>query len=72
VTDNGVGISSNNLENIFNPYFSEHKGKESTHLGLGLYICQEVIHAHGGEIGVLINSDGGTTFWFKLPIAEIK
>jgi signal transduction histidine kinase len=68
VTDDGVGINYNNLENIFNPYFSGNKNKESTNLGLGLYICQEIIHAHGGQIGVFVSSDRGTTFWFILPV----
>jgi two-component system phosphate regulon sensor histidine kinase PhoR len=39
-------------------------------LGLGLYICSEIVKAHGGQIGVEPNPGGGSTFWFRIPKAR--
>lgn len=39
-------------------------------LGLGLYISSEIVKAHGGEIGVNQNPQGGSTFWFRIPKAR--
>ena len=39
-------------------------------LGLGLYICHEIVKAHKGEIGVEANPEGGSIFWFTLPRGE--
>ena len=36
--------------------------------GLGLSIAKYLVEAHGGEIGLLSPSDGGTTAWFSLPL----
>lgn len=43
--------------------------KKKRGLGLGLYVSAEIVHAHGGDIGVRPNPDGGSTFWFTLPVA---
>jgi two-component system phosphate regulon sensor histidine kinase PhoR len=37
-------------------------------LGLGLYISSEIVRAHGGHIGVVPNPEGGSIFWFTLPL----
>ncbi|MEM9220274.1 MAG: DUF3365 domain-containing protein [Cyanobacteria bacterium P01_F01_bin.150] len=36
--------------------------------GLGLYICRQIIDAHGGNIGLETANDGGAIFWFTLPV----
>jgi signal transduction histidine kinase len=66
--DNGIGISAEQSQNLFNLYF---RGQGSHHLkgiGLGLYLCRQIVEAHGGEIGVTSAPQRGATFWFKLPV----
>nr|MCU0533956.1 ATP-binding protein [Hydrococcus sp. Prado102] len=55
------------------PYTREAKASKKTglgaDLGLGLYICQQIIEAHRGEIGVENHLQKGAKFWFTLPLA---
>ncbi|MEO0987172.1 MAG: HAMP domain-containing sensor histidine kinase [Cyanobacteria bacterium J06639_14] len=53
---------------IFNRYTRGLNRRQPLHLGLGLYICQQIIEAHGGQIGVDSELNKGTTFWFTLPL----
>ncbi|HEY9300417.1 MAG TPA: hybrid sensor histidine kinase/response regulator [Phormidium sp.] len=68
VADNGVGISKEQCKNIFDLYFQGSQKRQSVGLGLGLYLCQHIIQAHGGAIGVESELGIGTTFWFTLPL----
>ena len=68
VSDNGVGISQQQSDRLFDLYFRGASIRNSVSLGLGLYLCKQIIHAHGGEIGVNSALDAGATFWFTLPI----
>jgi PAS domain S-box-containing protein len=70
VIDKGAGIPAKNLPSLFDRYYRvDHGGNGYTGLGLGLYICSEIIKKHNGTI--LVDSDlgKGSTFWFTLPIA---
>ena len=69
VSDNGVGISQQQSDRLFDLYFRGVSIRNSVSLGLGLYLCKQIIHAHGGEIGVNSALDAGATFWFTLPIS---
>ncbi|MBW4562438.1 MAG: PAS domain-containing sensor histidine kinase [Mojavia pulchra JT2-VF2] len=69
VSDNGVGISQQQSERLFDLYFQASNSRNSVSLGLGLYLCKQIIHAHGGEIGVNSALGTGATFWFTLPIS---
>ncbi|GAB4371920.1 MAG: hypothetical protein Kow00121_13810 [Elainellaceae cyanobacterium] len=69
VTDNGVGIRPEQRDKLFDPYFRGNQKSKSVGLGLGLYLCRQIIEAHGGEIGVESQLGEGTTFWFTLPIS---
>ena len=69
VSDNGVGISQQQSDRLFDLYFRGASIRNSVSLGLGLYLCKQIIHAHGGEIGVNSTLDAGATFWFTLPIS---
>jgi PAS domain S-box-containing protein len=68
VSDNGVGISQQQSARLFDLYFRGASIRNSVSLGLGLYLCKQIINAHGGEIGVNSALDPGATFWFTLPI----
>lgn len=70
VTDNGVGISPEQCNRLFDPYFRGSAKSKSIGLGLGLYLCQQIIQAHGGKIGVKSKPGQGTVFWFTLPIPK--
>ena len=69
VSDNGVGISQQQSDRLFDLYFRGANIRNSVSLGLGLYLCKQIINAHGGEIGVNSALDAGATFWFRLPIS---
>lgn len=67
VTDSGPGISPELIPHLFDRYYHvENRDFQNTGLGLGLYICAEIVRRHGGEIGVESGLGKGSTFWFTL------
>ncbi len=68
VTDKGLGISPEKVPYLFDRYYQvENKGSKYSGLGLGLFICAEIIKRHNGKIGVNSIPEVGSTFWFSLP-----
>lgn len=69
VSDNGEGLQTDDVDNIFERFYSKSEGKklEQRGIGLGLAICKSIVVAHGGEIIAYNNSNGGATFEFKIP-----
>jgi PAS domain S-box-containing protein len=65
VADTGPGIPSDQLERIFQPFFSTRLGKGGT--GLGLSISYNIVRRHGGEIRVVSLPNEGTQFIVELP-----
>lgn len=64
ISDTGVGIPKDVLDNIFNPFFTT----KSSGTGLGLAITHRIIKMHSGEIEVKSEEGVGTTFIIKLPL----
>ena len=74
ITDHGPGISDEQKTNLFNAFSrgEEELTSRSGGLGLGLYICSQIIKLHGGTIGVISKVGEGSTFYFELPTGEVK
>lgn len=66
IADTGVGIREENLDRIFDSFFTT-KG-EVKGVGLGLSVCYGFIKDHGGDIAVESKEDVGTTFTITLPV----
>jgi signal transduction histidine kinase len=66
VSDNGPGISSGNIERVFEPFFTTARERGGT--GLGLAIIRALLKAHGGDIA-LAPSARGASFRLRLPLA---
>ena len=70
VTDEGKGISENDLKNIFQPFYRTEDSKAVTGFGVGLPLVHRIIKMHKGEIKVNSVVGKGTTVLIQLPIAE--
>ena len=72
VRDEGIGISEEDQEAIFESFYRIDSGlKRSTQgAGLGLYLVKAIVQAMGGEVWVESEPGRGSTFFFTLPIAE--
>ncbi len=66
ISDTGAGIPGDDLENIFDPYYTT----KSSGTGLGLAIVHRIVEAHGGEIRVRSEAGRGTTFIILLPVSD--
>jgi len=64
--DNGIGISSEDQNRVFAPFFTTKEPGKGT--GLGLSICNNVISAHNGKISLESRIGNGTRFVVSLPI----
>jgi signal transduction histidine kinase len=68
VEDHGPGIAEEHLGHLFERFYRVPETRVANHgTGLGLYIVQEIIHGHGGEITVSSLVSQGTTFTITLP-----
>jgi len=68
VADDGVGMTTEQCDRLFELYTRGTSIRRTAGLGLGLYLCRQIITAHGGEIGVITRPKCGATFWFTLPV----
>lgn len=66
--DTGVGIPSEDLKKVFDPFFSTKPSGEGT--GLGLYVSYQIVSNHGGEVQVESEPGRGTTVKIILPISH--
>ncbi len=67
IVDFGQGISKEEIPMIFNKYYSAAKKLRKVGTGLGLYLSQEIVQAHGGEITVTSEENVRTEFCVKIP-----
>jgi len=66
IEDNGVGIKKENLNNVFEPFFTTR----SDGTGLGLAVVRAVVHSHNGDISVEQANQQGTIFNVELPVYD--
>jgi len=67
VQDSGPGLTQYEINKIFEPFYTT----KPEGMGMGLAITRSIIHSHGGSLLVNLNSYGGTTFKFTLPVKDI-
>jgi two-component system sensor histidine kinase VicK len=72
VTDQGMGISQQNISKIFERFYriESKETKNIAGFGIGLYLCAEIITHHNGQIGVESQPGKGSSFWFTLPLTQ--
>jgi signal transduction histidine kinase len=72
VRDCGVGLTPEEAQHVFERFFRVQSARRLEGSGLGLYICQSILAAHGGHIWVESAGPGqGCSFCFALPCAEL-
>ena len=72
ISDRGPGIPPEHRENLFCRFEFPHDDNAVSQAGagLGLSVVKEIVHAHGGEVGVDERPGGGSIFWFTLPLTK--
>jgi signal transduction histidine kinase len=68
VADQGIGISPEQLDRLFDPFYST----KTNGMGIGLAVCKACVEAHGGRLQVTSARNVGTTFTFNLPAVVIE
>lgn len=74
VTDAGKGVSTEDLNRIFNPFrqLDEGAARHYGGLGLGLFIARGILRLHGGDVTLTSSPEKGTEVWLTLPAARIN
>ncbi len=73
VKDTGMGIATEELDHIFEPFIQTERGEQVTQgTGLGLAICREFVELMGGEITVKSQIGKGSLFQFYLPFERVE
>jgi two-component system sensor histidine kinase KdpD len=70
LSDRGPGIPEELRNQIFQKFVRATSKTSASGAGLGLAICQGIVEAHGGKLGVKARDGGGATFWFTLPVCD--
>ena len=70
VVDSGVGIKQEDMDRLFQPFFSPRAAGEGT--GLGLALCRRIILRHGGSINVSSEYGKGTKVEVRLPLNSLE
>src|SRR5690606_11614570 len=73
VTDKGIGIAEEDQTKLFKKFYrTEQSIAEYRGMGMGLYLCAEIVKFHRGTYGVKSSPQEGSTFYFTLPIDPDK
>ena len=72
VKDNGIGISNENLEKVFEMFRRLHTREEYEGTGIGLATCKRIVSTWGGDIWVESEEGQGSTFFFSVPNSAIQ
>jgi signal transduction histidine kinase len=72
VRDNGIGISEENLEKVFEMFRRLHTREEYEGTGIGLATCKRIVTTWGGDIWVESEEGNGCTFFFSVPASYAK
>jgi len=67
-SDNGPGVSSEDLEHVFDPFYT---GKKTLGMGIGLSVCYQIIEDHRGYMKIMNMDDQQTVFRIKLPVCNL-
>ncbi|WP_028296393.1 hybrid sensor histidine kinase/response regulator [Olivibacter sitiensis] len=71
VRDFGIGIPANKIPMLFEKFYRvEQEGYSFQGIGMGLYICAQIVKRHDGEFGVDSTLDEGSTFYFRIPMID--
>ena len=70
VSDNGIGMSPENTQRIFEPFQRLHGEEDYSGTGIGLAVCERIIDQHGGRIWVTSSPGNGSVFYFTVPAVE--
>lgn len=70
VRDFGIGISSEKKDMVFDRFFRVEESFKFSGLGLGLFICKDIIERHHGAVGVESVEGEGSIFWFSMPFGQ--
>jgi signal transduction histidine kinase/integral membrane sensor domain MASE1 len=72
VRDAGPGLPPEEQARVWEPFYRAPavaaQGSWGGSMGLGLYICQQIVERHGGQVGVESAVGAGSNFWFTLPL----
>ena len=74
VEDDGVGLDSHGLENVFDGMRTraEQTSSDRRNMGIGLSVCMSIVQAHGGTMRAENRKKGGALLQFTLPLEEIS
>ena len=73
VKDYGIGMPEEHQQKVFEKFYRiEETSERFQGLGIGLYICQEIIDRHKGKIGVISSPGEGSEFYFQIPLYSEK
>jgi signal transduction histidine kinase len=72
VEDTGVGIPASRMNELFEPFHQLDGSitRRQGGTGMGLYLCKQIVEAHGSKITLQSKEGSGSTFLFDLPIAR--